>query len=253
MDLEAGDLEARLAAAGVFEALAARGFRDPEVVVEPSGHGLPRVTVSGRRDGGRHVLLEALLGETVVAATFFARYGHPLPSGLDLVLVYWLREEDPTRAFAAGRPGLPLQRHPGLGCLRRAFRAVVSLAAGRGKDGVAAVPKLFHDAVLFHRSRLFLFVDPVEQGRFEAMLRDLAPLPLGEASLAFAAGCVGERGETVAWTPGLLLFPLSDAATSWLHSSAYASAVTRAADAARFEWDAAALAEARRNFATPAG
>jgi hypothetical protein len=45
------------------------------------------------------------------------------------------------------------------------------------------------------------FVDPARQGRFEALLRDIAPIPLLEATTALDQGRVRMNGEPYAWEP----------------------------------------------------
>jgi hypothetical protein len=119
------------------------------------------------------------------------------------------------------------------------------MARELGKDGVACVPKFYHDAALFHRSRLFLFLDGIEQGRFEALTRDLTALPLSDASLAVAGGCVRDReGDALDWRPGLQVLPLSAVLAAYFHSSLYAAHVARGF-AQSFTWDGAAIASTR--------
>jgi hypothetical protein len=216
------------AEAGTLAILERKGFDRLEVTVDCAGRALPHTLLIGHKQGARHVLLDAILGEAVVGPDVFARAGFAMQRPIELLAVYWLCEEDPTAAFSPERPALPLQRHPGLGVLRSAFRVVVRIANELGKDGVANSPKFFHDAVIFFRSRLFLFLDGEEQGRFEALLRDLRSLPLGDASLAILLGCVCDAGGAAArWTPGFQVFPLHPELTAYLHSQGYAELVER--------------------------
>jgi hypothetical protein len=225
-----------LAVAGVFDRLEERGFSEFDLRIETEGRALPRVSLFAEKAGRRHLLIEACLGEATVRPDFFRRRGVEVETPFELALVYWLREEDPTRSFSSDRPALPAQHHPGLGCLRRAFRAIVTIGADLGKDGVASVPKFFHDAVLFHHSRLFLFLDGNEQGRFEALLRDLANIPIGETSIALLEGRVRNGGGRPAgWMPGFQVFPLSERARDYLNSGAYADAVGFGLAENRFE------------------
>lgn len=212
---------------GVLPALAARGFHDFDVTVE--GNGLPCARISAHKHGRSWLLLEASITEYVVQPEFFHTRGYALDRPIKLALVYWLREEDPTASFKTNRPPLPLQRHPGLGVLRSAFHVVAHAARDRGLDGVACVPKFFHDAAIFFRSRLFLFLAAEEQGRFEALLRDLGSLPLARASAAVARGGVCDaHGATVFWSPGLQVCPLSPELTAYFHSPQYENPVRAA-------------------------
>jgi hypothetical protein len=232
--------------AGVLGALAERGFAELEVVVDGAGRALPHTVLFGCKDGARFQLLDAMVVAATIGPDFFAARGGAMERPIELAVVYWLREEDPTVAFSAARPALPLQRHPGLGVLRRAFRVIVRMAGELGMDGVASVPKLFHDAIIFFRSRLFLFLDGAEQGRFEALARDLRALPLGDASLALVGGCVRDAaGAVVRWTPSFMVFPLSATLTAYLHSPEYVAQVARGLEQCRFTWEPAGVERTR--------
>lgn len=236
---DAAALRTMFAEAGTLALLERRGFERLEVTIDGAGRALPHTLLIGHKDGARHVLLEAILGEAVVGPEFFGRQGFAIERPIELLAVYWLREEDPTAVFTPDRPALPLQRHPGLGVLRSAFRVVVRIARELGKDGVASCPKFFHDAVIFSRSRLFLFLDGDEQGRFEALARDLRSSSLGEASLAILLGRVRDAaGVAARWEPSFQVFPLSAELTGYLHSPGYAELVERAFAANRFTVDA---------------
>jgi hypothetical protein len=227
---------------GVLQTLEQKGFRGLEVVVESVGRALPHALLYGWKGPERHLLLDACVGEAVVQATVFLRHAYSMERPIELAAVHWVREEDPTVVFRADRPPLPLQRHPGLGVLRLAFRVVTRMAAELGKDGVASVPKFFHDAAIFFRSRLFLFLDGEEQGRFEALARDLRQLSLRQASLALVSGAVrDEEAAAVYWTPGYQVFPLSALLTAYFHSSQYAARVNAGLNASRYRVDDALL------------
>jgi hypothetical protein len=213
--------------AGVIGALHRKGFSDIEVVVEGAGCALPHALLFGHKAGGRRLLLDACVGEATVQPAFFARRDYSMERPIELAVVHWVREEDPTAAFATDRPALPLQNHPGLGVLRLAFRVIVRIATDLGKDGIASVPKFYHDAVIFLHSRLFLFLDGEEQGRFEALARDLRHLRLGDASLAVLRGAVRDAHGLVAkWVPGYQVLPLSPSLTAYFHSRHYAAHVS---------------------------
>lgn len=239
---DAADLARRFEEAGVCASLRPRGFTDVEVAINADGRALPHVELRARKAGRVHLLLDACLRRVTLPLAGAHNGGGPL----DLILVHWVREQDPTAAFSPTRPRLLLQRHPGLGVLRRAFRVAVGLAGELGADGVACLPKFFHDAVIFHRSRLFLFLDGGEQGRFEALARDLETLPLGEASLAVAGWCVRDAADAVVrWQPGYQVFPISSRLTAHFHSPEYAAAVACGRRARRCHVDTVALAAAR--------
>lgn len=245
---DATAIDARFAEAGFYAALANRGFDGFHVELEQPSSGLPHLRLSAVKEGARWQLLDTCITEMVVERGFFAERGFPCDAPIELLTVYWLRQEDPTARFTGLRAALPLQRHPGLGVLRQGFEMVLGLARELGRDGVVCTPKFFHDAVIFYRSRLMVFLDPVQQGRFVALMRDLRPLPIGAASMLLIGGGVRDgKGEVTGWEGGLQVMPLSGRLCDYLNSSGYAAAVAREAAGSSFHWQAADL---RRPLAT---
>jgi hypothetical protein len=224
--------------AGVLRALHDRGFHDFDVAIDDADAGLVRVQLFAHKAGRRHLLLEGCLTESIVRPDLFRARGYGMDAPVRLASVYWLREEDPTAGFAPDRPPLPLQRHPGLGVLRATFHVITAIARGCDFDGVACVPKFFHDAAIFYRSRLFLFLDGAEQGRFQALLEAAGSLSLNVASTRLLAGAVRDAvGAPVAWSPGVQVCPLSPRLVAYFHSPEYAQDVRQAYAACRFSWD----------------
>lgn len=233
---------------GVGRVLRSRGFLGPDLVVDDRAGALVNLRLYGSKGGIRHLLLEAALREGTAELTPLSGQ---TTGPVDLLVVQWVKEQDPTAHFTVSQPRLPLQDHPGLGVLRRVFRVALRLGRDLGRDGLASYPKYPHDAAIFYRSRLFLFADPAEQGRFTALLRDLADLSLRDISLAVIGGCVRcesrAKVSTIAWHPGLQIFPLSRRLADYFNSADYARQVEEAADV-RYWVDPAALAGTRQAF-----
>src|SRR5262249_59497054 len=120
------------------------------------------------------------------------------------------------------------QRHPGLGLGRSLYTRVLGWAEVWGKDALANVPAYFHNARFY--APPFAFLSASEQGRFEALRRDLAGLTVAEASAAVDEGCVIEEGTgaVASWTPGPMVAALSPALRAYFASRAYADAVDAA-------------------------
>ena len=223
---DATDLRRRFGTAGLLQAVERRGFTDLRVSIRSAATALPHVELHGSKAGRNLLLLEACLSEATVPASFFAERGFSVAGTTELAVAYWVREQDPSRPFTGRRPPLPLQEHPGLGVLPLAFRVIRDIAVDLGKDGVACVPKFYHDAYIFYRSRLFLFLDGREQGRFERLMSDLARVPLAHASWALVDRHVrDQRGGAVEWRPGFQVCPLSDQLTTYFNSGEYAALV----------------------------
>jgi acetoin utilization deacetylase AcuC-like enzyme len=165
--------------------------------VERLGYSRPRVEVGRTGAGDRIMLLasadgrEHLLSDCVVERK---RLGEE-----DYLFVNWLSLRHPRARFSALRPQLPGQEVPGLGLAREASETLLRMASRLGLAGVAFRPMWYHLAV---QARVgFRFVDPERQGRFEALRRDVAGLPLLEATRAVAEGRVRLNGEPYRWEP----------------------------------------------------
>ena len=146
----------------------------------------------------------------------------------------WLLLQDPGRAFASGRRALPGQAHPGLGVTREVLEATTRAALRLGAAGVIGIPMYYHTAALYHMR--FAFVDPVEEGRFLALERDLRPLGFEGAAFAVHEGRVRDAtfDEPFRWTGGEMMLPLAKPVQEWLSSPAYVDAAARTLLGTRF-------------------
>jgi hypothetical protein len=121
----------------------------------------------------------------------------------EILFVNWLSLQNPKAKFSNKRPKLPGQVTPGLGLAQEAA-LLLSLMAERLKlSGVAFRPSWFHMAYAGRKTSRF--VDPQRQGRFEALVRDLASLSLLEATHAVAESRVRLNGVPYTWEPDLMV------------------------------------------------
>jgi hypothetical protein len=116
-----------------------------------------------------------------------------------MLVMLWLVLSDPDKDFSVDRPRLPGQQRPGLGLLDEVFYLLRTFARDLSVDGMLDVPEHFHTALFYSRS--FRYLDPVVEGRFQAIARDLAGVPLALASDAIRKECLVDRA-TLAPLPG---------------------------------------------------
>jgi acetoin utilization deacetylase AcuC-like enzyme len=117
----------------------------------------------------------------------------------EFLFVNWLSLRHPRAKFSDKRPQLPGQDVPGLGLAREASLMIALVAERLELDGVAFCPSWYHMA--FAARRTTRFVSPERQGRFEALVRDTAKLPLLQVTNAVAQGRVLLNGQPYAWEP----------------------------------------------------
>ncbi len=168
---------------GMLDTLTRMGFRQFRVALDSSGLG-ERVRVFGEADGVEHLLVELILERRRVL-------------GVEVLFVHWLALRNPRARFSERRPRLPGQEVPGLGLAREAGTMLARMAIRLGLGGVVFRPAHYHTA--FTARHHFQFVDPERQGRFEALARDLASVPLLDATEALAEGRVLMNGAPYAW------------------------------------------------------
>lgn len=182
-------IEQSLHTYGLLAVLRRLGYRDFRVELGRSDAG-DRMRLVGRA-GGRDFELVGMVLD---------RLHH---AGRSLLFVNWLTLRHPRAGFTASRPRLPGQEVPGLGLAREAGELLGQMARRLGLAGVAFRPAAMH--VAFSARRDFSFADPARQGRFEALLRDTAHLPLIDATRAVAEGRVALNGARYAWEPDVMV------------------------------------------------
>ena len=223
-------LQQELDAAGITQALADRGYGAVERRIE-SHDGEHRLRLWDRTDGG--LLVDLRLAESTATAL-------PAPLGaqgvepLQALVVLWVALQDPRAPFTERKPRLPGQDHPGLGVGRRVYEMLRAWCERWGKDALVNVPEYYHNAVFYASS--FRFLAAAEQGRFEALRRDLAHLHVAEASTAIDRRRVFEEpaGRPFDWDPGDMAAPVAPRLQAALQSDDYVAEVAAARDAVRF-------------------
>jgi acetoin utilization deacetylase AcuC-like enzyme len=179
----AAGIEHALFRYGVFDQLERMGFRQLRAAFDTAGLG-ERVRLFGQTEGKEHLLMEVILERRRVL-------------GVEVLYIHWLSLRNPRAQFSGKRPRLPGQEVPGLGLARETATMLARIAIRLGLGGVVYRPSHFHTA--YPARHEFQFVDPERQGRFEALVRDLAHLPLVEATQAISEGRVLMDGAPYAW------------------------------------------------------
>ena len=192
----AAGIEAALEHYGLLRELGRLGYGPFRVEIGAFSPG-DRVRLLGKDPEGReHLLVEVVLEKQQLA-------------GSPVLYVHWLTMRHPRAQFSSLRPKLPGQEVPGLGLAREVTELLVRMAARLELEGLAFRPASYHTA-LSGRFQELRFVEPARQGRFEALARDLAQLPLVEATRAVDSGGVRMNGGPYAWEPDEMVRWLKD-------------------------------------------
>ena len=195
----------------------------------------PRVEIDCDRDDGDMVRVfgdptrDLLLCELRVL-----RDRQTLP-GEALLRIEWLLLQNPRAAWTAGRAPLPGQTHPGLGMFDDISLIMLMACERLGLRGIVVVPSHYHVASHWH-GRMH-FVDPVVEGRFRALERVFADVPLAQASRAVELDRVREVGapERLAYEPSPMVMPASDTLARQF-DVAWERRAAAVAEQTQFEW-----------------
>jgi acetoin utilization deacetylase AcuC-like enzyme len=190
----ASGIEHALYRYGIFDQLERIGFRQFRAAFDASGLG-ERVRLYGQAEGVEHLLMELILERRRVL-------------GVEVLYVHWLSLRNPRAQFSERRPRLPGQEVPGLGLAHEAGIMLARVAIRLGLGGVVFRPAHYHTAYAARHE--FTFVDPERQGRFEALVRDLAGVPLLEATIAVSEGRVRMDGAPYAWEADEMVYWLRE-------------------------------------------
>ncbi len=130
----------------------------------------------------------------------------------EVIIIEWLSMQNPRATFTREKPKLPGQRYPGLGVGEKVIEMLYTMAINLEKDGILNFPEFFHNAQLYWKP--FMFYDPVTEGIFEAMIRDLNadPHSLSDKSYAIFFDCLihRESGKIFKWFREELIAPVSE-------------------------------------------
>jgi len=209
-------LEFALERYGLNEKVRERGFRDLRLDVDPSDPDRQHIVLHATKGSVEYRLVELVIRRVVRPAP----EGLEPPEDLRFLYIEWLLLQDPTVPFSLRQPQWPGQDHPGLGIGEETMLLLFQGTQRLGLDGLAHHPSRYHIAFIGGGQSFFL--DPVLQGRFEALREVLGPLDLSDAAWKMERGevCWGD-GTVVEWFPEDLVIPASERFFNYLGSPAY--------------------------------
>ena len=223
---------------GVFAGLARKGYPDPLVELSCADPDDQRIFLyAGERKR------ERLLLETRMQLCSFRPKNAIGPFTPDdafrMLIIHWLVLSDPESGFNFKRPRLPGQQHPGLGLLPESLKLLRNIGRDLLIDGILDIPDHFHTAQFY--ARTMRFFDPVAEGTFQAMMRDLSGIPLTLASEAVSEGAMvdARTGEPFAWQPTEQILPVHGPLRRYFRSDRYLAQSGQAAHCTRvtIDWD----------------
>lgn len=223
---------------GLLQGLARLGYPDPILSLACTDPSEQRIYIHAGNTVRERLLVELRMQ----LKNFHPRHAigpFTESSSFRMLVMLWLVLSNPDKDFPVDRPRLPGQIRPGLGLLDEVFHLPRSFARDLAVDGILDVPEHFHTALFY--TRYFQYLDPAAQGRFQAISRDLAGVPLALASEAIRMGCLVDlaTGQPMPWEPSEQVSTERGPLRRFLGSQEYREARNRARTALRVvvNWD----------------
>jgi hypothetical protein len=213
----------------ILPALKAKGFSDIIIHIEPLDRFAQALKLFVSAPSPENLLAEFRLREVD-----FSHPGLVIETPMKMLQIEWLMLQNPRLNFSTSQPGLPGQRHPGLGVAKRILHFLIDLAAAEKLAGILNFPEFFHNA--FFYLEYFYFCDPRLKGLVLALRRDLQELSLAELSWAIYLDCVIDvkTAQNYAWQADALVLPLDEKMKASLSSTNYEQIVYETMSAAQF-------------------
>ena len=191
---------------GLFQVLKDKGLQDVKLTISTKDPYKQRIAIHFQKKD-----LDHLIGELVVKRRHITIYP-PFPSliygrNFEVIAVEWLCMQNPLAKFTPEKPILPGQKFPGLGLGEMVMEILVIMCGRLRTAGLLNTPEHFHNAQMY--STHFRYLDPVEEGKRLAVIRDLlAHFSMAQVSWAIDLGCVTENDLPFEWHGADQIIPL---------------------------------------------
>jgi hypothetical protein len=209
------DMNRILGKVGLFEHLKSKGFRNVVSEIFRDSEKIHYLRIYDEKKDPSCIIVDLRLSE-----------GRFIPAGketpYDMFFIEWLQSQNPrSKEFNPGRPQLPGQNRPGLGCLKYLTSMMGIVSEDLTRDGFLDVPDHFHLAVIYSRS--FKFFSPEEEGKMLAVLRDCSKLQLSDIAWGVVTKSIIEKksGKPFVYSPSEEIFPISARMKKYFSGSQY--------------------------------
>ncbi len=233
---------------GLIRHLNSLGFEDIFVELDRDESLIHYLKLYYQKTDPAHLLIDLRVSESrfVPAKKIIDIHGD-MPT-LDMIVIEWLSSQNPNNEFTTGKPQLPGQKKPGLGCL--SYMMDMMYAVGREviKDGFMDIPDHMHGAIMY--SKKFKFFNPVHEAILKAILRDLGAYSLLEISWGMITETIYEKGtgEIQGYNPSEQIFPVSRRMQKYYSSKIYIKKFKEVYNAKRYYLDYEKMVEKRNEI-----
>jgi hypothetical protein len=221
---------------GVYKKLKQRGFNNVLTVIDTSDPYRHKITVYHNKQNQDNIIVELVLRKDFF--TIKMPFTCPLNGKTYLGLtIDWLCVQNLLGSFTDQRPQLPGQKFPGLGFSSVVVELLMIICWRLNLAGLINIPEYYHNAVFY--SKIFYYLDPLDQAKFLALSRAFENMPLHKLSWAVDWGCISEKGsgQTFTWFVKQQIVPLEKDLKNMFKLKDYSDYVNEKAKAYKFTFD----------------
>jgi hypothetical protein len=221
---------------GVYKELAKKGFKNIDLVLDTADPYRHRLTLYDITYNRRRMIVELILKKSVIQVEM------PFKSELngtnyETIAIEWLCMQNPDQPFSKKRPQLPGQNHPGLGLASKTIQLIMISAWRLRMSALLNIPDHYHNAFLY--SRIFRYINPKDEGRLIAMIRDTKKYDLATVAWAIQGEAIVDKntGDPVKWFISQQILPFDERLIKLFESKEYHKAIDNEAALYKFELD----------------
>jgi len=237
---------------GVYKKLKQRGFHNVVTNVDTSDPYRHKITLYHNQQHQNNIIIELVLRKDFY--TIKMPFTCPLNGKTYLGLtIDWLCVQNLLGSFDEQRPQLPGQKFPGLGFSSIVVELLMIICWRLNLAGLINIPEFYHNAVFY--SKIFYYLDPLDQARFLALTRTFQNIPLDKVSWGIDWGCVSEgySDQPFTWFVKQQIVPLEKDLKQMFRSKDYLDYVTEKSKLFEYSFNEKRYQEMRKkNLTQPA-
>jgi hypothetical protein len=221
---------------GVYKKLQQHGFYNVVTPIDTSDPYRHKITIYHNQQKQDNIIIELVLRKDF----FTIKMPYPCPFNGKTYLgltIDWLCVQNLLGSFDEDRPQLPGQKYPGLGFSAVVVELLMIICWRLNLAALINIPEFYHNAVFY--SKIFYYLDPLDQAKYLALNRALGKYPLDKISWAIDWGCVTElsEGQPFSWFVKQQIVPLEKDLKQIYKSREYQDFVSTRAKSFRFVLD----------------
>jgi len=221
---------------GVYKEFSRKGYKNIEFNIDTTDPYRHRLIVHDISVHPKIMLVELVVKKTLIEIHM------PFETVLngkqyETLAIEWLCMQNPKASFSKSRPRLPGQKYPGLGMASRVVELLLISAWRLNMAGLVNIPDHYHNAYLY--TKIFHYINPDDEARLRAMMRDMKGLSLETVAWAMVGEAIidKETGDPVKWFVAKQITPLDNELKALFDSKIYRDTIREQSNKYHYKFD----------------